>query len=179
MPSTPSRRSALRVAAVALAASSGCLGLSGSDATGPETTETSPSTTAPPAATPPETGTYTDAPSGPEQYPERPADPTPDAVRSYARSFEHAAVTNAMHDFGYGDVEEMSLDCRAVHHAAADGGRTATGEWVVDDGSGFEESGLSVVVAPTGAVSVRRLPLGGFRPQVGGRAPDGAVRDSD
>lgn len=119
----PSRRSLLRGASIALATgSAGCFAGHGPVGAG---TTASP-TVAPPSATPPEPGTYADVPSGPEPYPERPADPTPKAVRSYVRSFEHAAVYNAIHEeTDYGDVTEVSLNCEAVHDVAADGGHYA------------------------------------------------------
>lgn len=117
MPSPLPRRPVLRWAAVALAGGGGCTGPVG-------TTDRSdaPPPTAPPTSTPPDARTYADVPAGPEQYPERPADPTPDAVRSYARSFEHAAAYNTLYE---ADAETVSVDCEAVHDGAADGGHYA------------------------------------------------------
>lgn len=122
MPSDLPRRQALLAGgATVLGALAGCLA---SDRPGSPTGSPSPTATPThtPQRTPTATGTYADAPSGPEPYPERPGELTGDTAVEYARTYEHARVTNLLHE---PDVEDLHVESRAVHDAAAHGGHYA------------------------------------------------------
>lgn len=126
MPSTPSRRAVLRATLLGLGSGvAGCVS-SGADeatqttapATGTTDTPSRTATTTPTEAS----GTFADTPAGPEPYPDRPADPTREAVLSYVQTFEHAIVYNSLHE---PDAETISVDCTAEYDVEADGGHYA------------------------------------------------------
>jgi hypothetical protein len=126
MPSTPTRRAVLRSAAVALGGvAAGCVAPSGGGADGSAATAsesaTGRQTTAEPTPTP-DTGTYADAPSGPEPYPDRPSSPTVESVRQYAKYFEYARAYNKLHE---PDAEEVNVEASAAYDVAGDGGHYA------------------------------------------------------
>lgn len=124
MPSSLDRRDVLRAGGTTLlGALAGCLG---GDALGDSTEMPArPGTATPtptPQGTPTATGTYADAPSGPASYPDRPDDLAPGTVVEYAREYEHARVTNTLHE---PDVEDLHVECRAMHDTTAHGGHYA------------------------------------------------------
>ncbi|NHN40625.1 hypothetical protein G9C85_03100 [Halorubellus sp. JP-L1] len=142
-PSTPaalteralrSRRRLLAAIASSAAAAStaGCLG----DAIGtdPSTPDSGPAeTTTSTETTPPDTarettrevtdsGTYADAPDGPESYPSRPSDPDRATAVEFVEAFEHARTYNSLHE---DDVEDLSVSAKSQYDRAAHGGHYA------------------------------------------------------
>ncbi|WP_158059034.1 hypothetical protein [Halorussus halophilus] len=132
-----SRRSVLQTGSVlASAVVAGCT----SSSTGDSTQTTSESrhsatTTRRPETVVEESGTYATTPSGPKQYPDRPAELTENAVASYVKQFEHAIVYNSLHE---SDAETVSADCTSVYEMAGHGGHyalaTCTGSARYSDG---------------------------------------------
>jgi hypothetical protein len=129
----PSRRRLLAaVASSALAATTaGCLG----DAIGtaPSTPDPGAAETTPGDATDHDTvrettravtesGTYADAPSGPEAYPSRPDEVDRAAAVAFVEAFEYARTYNSLHE---DDVEELSVSVESHYDRAAHDGHYA------------------------------------------------------
>ena len=128
------RRALLRAGSLTLlGASAGCLGRDAPETDGPPTeTRTATETRSPTATerpTPTATGVYASQPDGPEPYPERPDDATPDAAVEYAKAFERARVHNSLHE---PDVEDLSARGTAAHDTTRPGGH-----YVVATGGGY------------------------------------------
>jgi hypothetical protein len=158
MHSSPDRRTVLRASGVALLGGlAGCLETGALDGSSESPTD-SPTLT--PRGTPAATGTYADAPSGPESYPDRPDELTRESVVEYVRTYEHARVTNLLHE---PDVADLHVECTGVHDTAAHGGHYAlahcTGYANYEDGlhADWGQRPALFFVAPTLTVRIEDL----------------------
>lgn len=113
MPSTDRRRFVQTAGGSLLAFLAGCT----SAAPGGQSATETPTQT--PTRTPTATGTYGDLPTGPESYPDRPTDFTPETVRAYVHDVEHARTHNTLYE---PDMTDISLQCQTASDRAAHGG---------------------------------------------------------
>ncbi|WP_136591731.1 hypothetical protein [Salinigranum halophilum] len=115
MPSFDRRRYLHTAGAGLLWLVAGCTGGSPTGSSSPPTR--TPTRTSVPTTT--VAGTYGDFVDGPRSYPDRPADPSREAVREYVRDAERARTYNALFE---PDMTDSSVQCRTTDDRAAQGG---------------------------------------------------------